>query len=212
MTPHQLVPAFPPHTQRTHIGDTPRTIPCISLIGMAGAGKSTVGRALAERLQWAHLDTDRLLEAHWGCALQDLVDGLGLEEFLRAEEKLVSELWLRRTVISTGGSVIYGPAAINRLKVLGPVIYLQVSADTVSARVEDGQGRGLARRPGQSLEQLYAEREPLYRAAAELILDMEGCSLQETLERLCPWLAQRVPGVGAVLSDSSGSFAGLEKA
>jgi shikimate kinase len=188
MTPASVMSILPPHAQHVHIEGCPRTVPCVSLIGMAGAGKTTLGSALAKRLGWAHLDTDRLLEAYWGCALQDLVDGLGLEEFLRVEEKLVSELWLWRTVISTGGSVIYGPAAIDRLKTLGPVVHLHVSAPTVSARVEDGQGRGLARRPGQTLEQLYEEREPLYRAAADHVLDMEHRDLQATAARLGSWL------------------------
>lgn len=157
---------------------------------MAGAGKTTVGRVLATRLGWAHVDTDRLLEAHWGALLQDLVDGMGLDEFLRAEEKLVSELWLWRTVVSTGGSVVYGPAAVERLRTLGPVVYLHVSVETICARVEDGQGRGLARRPGQSLDQLYAEREPLYRAAADLVLDAEGGSP----EQLARKISHRLPG------------------
>jgi shikimate kinase len=174
-----------PHAQRLLVGTASRTEPCISLIGMAGAGKTTIGRALAKRLGWAHLDTDSLLEAYWGCVLQELVDGLGLEEFLRAEEKLVSELWLRRTVISTGGSVIYSPAAIQRLKSLGAVVYLQASVATICARVEGGQGRGLARRPGQSLEQLYEEREPLYRAAADHVLDMENCDLDGAVMQIC---------------------------
>lgn len=192
MTPPLSMPTFPPHAQRAITG--PRTVPCVSLIGMAGAGKTTVGRALAGRLGWAHLDTDRLLEAHWGSVLQNLVDGMGLEGFLRAEEKLVSELWLWRTVISTGGSVVYGPAAVERLKSLGPVIHLHVSASTVCERVKDGQGRGLVRRPGQSLEDLYAEREPLYRQAADLTLDMEGRGLEDALETICLWLAERIPG------------------
>ncbi len=182
-----------PHAQRLIVGTTPRMESCVSLIGMAGAGKTTIGCALARRLHWAHLDTDRLLEAYWGCALQELVDGLGLKEFLRAEEKLVSELWLWRTVISTGGSVIYGPAAIRRLKSLGAVVYLHVSVATVCARVKGGQGRGLARRPGRSLEQLYEEREPLYRAAADYVLNVEDCDLDTATARLCEWLEKNPP-------------------
>lgn len=184
MIPARPMPAISPHAQRAVITTSPRSVPCISLIGMAGAGKTTLGKALAQRLGWSHLDTDRLLEAYWGCPLQVLVDGLGLEEFLRAEEKLVSELWLWRTVISTGGSVIYGPEAVARLKSLGPVVYLHVSVETVCSRVEDGQGRGLARRPGQSLEQLYTEREPLYRGAADYVIDVESVSSDQAMDRV----------------------------
>ncbi len=173
-------------------GQGPRTVPCISLIGMAGAGKSTLGLALAKRLQWAHVDTDRLMEAYWGASLQELLDRFGLDGFLRAEERLISELWLWRCIISTGGSVIYGPTAMDKLQDLGPVIYLRVGVQTVCDRVRDGRGRGLARRPGQSLEQLHAEREPLYRRAADLILDMDDCSVEAALDRLCPWLANEL--------------------
>jgi len=177
---------------RLTAGTVPRTTPCVSLIGMAGAGKTTLGRTLSKALQWVHVDTDRLLEAYWGCGLQQLVDSLGLEDFLRAEERLVSELWLWRCVISTGGSVVYGEQALAHLKTLGPVVYLHVSLPTVMERVQDGNGRGLACRAGQSLAQLYAEREPLYRSAADLILDMEGCSVEHGLERLCPLLLKAI--------------------
>ncbi|HWR03557.1 MAG TPA: shikimate kinase, partial [Humidesulfovibrio sp.] len=72
----------------------------VSLIGMAGAGKSTLGRLLAEKIGWAHLDTDRLIESFYGLPLQDVVDGLGLAKFLEAENRLVATLSVRRTVIS----------------------------------------------------------------------------------------------------------------
>ncbi|GAB6057886.1 homoserine kinase [Desulfonatronum parangueonense] len=170
----------------------PKTVPCVSLIGMAGAGKSTLGRALAERLGWALVDTDRLMEAHWGAPLQHLLDRFGLEGFLRAEEDVVAKLWLWRTVVATGGSVVYGPRAVRRLRELGPVIYLRVEVGTICERVRDARGRGLARRPGQSLEELYAEREPLYREAADLVLDMDDCSVDSALDRLCSWLQEQL--------------------
>lgn len=89
---------------------------CISLIGMAGAGKSTLGRMLSERMGWAHLDTDNLIEATYGMPLQQVLDGLGLEQFLRAEETVVATLMVRRTVVSTGGSVVYGPRTLKRIR------------------------------------------------------------------------------------------------
>ena len=170
----------------------PRTVPCLSLIGMAGAGKSTFGRALAQDLGWALVDTDRLMEAHWGAPLQALLDRFGLDGFLRAEEDVVAKLWLWRTVVATGGSVVYGPRAIGRLRELGPVVYLRVSVGTICGRVKDARGRGLARRPDQTLEQLYSEREPLYQAAADLILDMDECSIDTALEQLRPWLLDQL--------------------
>jgi len=163
---------------------------CVSLIGMAGAGKSTLGRLLAERLGWAHLDTDRLIEAYYGVPLQDLLDGLGLADFLKAEETLVSMLGVRRAVISTGGSVVYGPAAMERLKLLGPVIFLEVSLPTFLGRVGNAGNRGLAIAPGLSREDLYRERQPLYRAAADFTLCTDTSDRMASLERLQAWLNQ----------------------
>lgn len=163
---------------------------CVSLIGMAGAGKSTLGRLLAEKLGWAHLDTDRLMEAYYGMDLQDLLDGLGLAAFLKAEETLVSLLGVRRAVISTGGSVVYGPAAVERLKLLGPVVHLSISLETFLRRVGNAGSRGLAMAPGLTREDLYHERQPLYLAAADFTLSTDRSDRKASLECLHAWLAQ----------------------
>lgn len=163
---------------------------CLSLIGMAGAGKSTLGRLVAEKLGWAHLDTDRLLEAYYGLPLQELLDGLGLEQFLRAENMLVSMLGVRRAVISTGGSVVYGTEAVARLRLLGPVVFLEIGLEDFLRRVGSGDNRGLAIAPGCTREQLFAERQPLYRAAADFSLRTDKNTRKESLERLLAWLEE----------------------
>lgn len=144
--------------------------PCITLIGMAGAGKSTLGQALAERLGWEQLDTDRLMEAYYGLPLQGIMDAFGLEQFLRIESHLVSELGLKRTVISTGGSVIYSTPAVDRLRELGPLVFLDIDEATFLKRVGDAEDRGLAITPGTTLSDLYNERQPLYRNAADIVV------------------------------------------
>jgi shikimate kinase len=145
-------------------------MPCITLVGMAGAGKSTLGRALAGRLGWGQLDTDQHMEAYYGLPLQRIMDTYGLDEFLRIEGHLVSQLGLTRTVVSTGGSVIYSQSAMNRLKELGPVVLLDIDEQTFLDRVGDGGNRGLAIPPGKSLSDLYNQRQPLYRAAADIVV------------------------------------------
>jgi shikimate kinase len=175
--------ALPPRARLSETG-------CVSLIGMAGAGKSTLGRLLAEKMGWAHLDTDRLIEAYYGLPLQELLDGLGLAAFLQAEETLVSMLGLRRTVISTGGSVVYGPAAVARLRLLGPVIHLSISLPTFLGRVGDAGNRGLAIAPGLTREDLFLERQPLYQAAADFTLSTDTSDRRASVERLHAWLAQ----------------------
>ena len=163
---------------------------CVSLIGMAGAGKSTLGRLLAEKLGWAHLDTDRLIEAYYGLPLQDILDGLGLPPFLKVEETLVSTLGLRRAVISTGGSVVYGPAAMARLKLLGPVVFLEIDLPTFLRRVGAAESRGLAIAPGMTREGLFQERQPLYRASADFTLPTGSNDHTASLESLHAWLTR----------------------
>ena len=163
---------------------------CVSLIGMAGAGKSTLGRLLAEKLGWAHLDTDRLIEAYYGLPLQDILDGLGLEKFLEAENTLVSMLGVRRSIISTGGSVVYGKEAMVRLRLMGPVVYLNISMESFLRRVGEGGNRGLAIAPGRSKEDLFLERQPLYEAAADFTLSTDSNNLTASLDRLHAWLTE----------------------
>lgn len=177
------------------VSELPRLWPqgCVSLIGMAGAGKSTLGRLLAERLNWAHLDTDKLMEAYYGMPLQDVLDGLGLAAFLRAEDSLVSMLGVRRAVISTGGSVVYGRAAMHRLKLLGPVVHLKISLESFHKRVGDGGKRGLAVPPGLTREDLYHERMPLYEAAADFTVHTDSADREASLKLLLDWLSQGPP-------------------
>ena len=188
-----MTAAEPISTSRTEEEHTPARLSpqgCVSLIGMAGAGKSTLGRLLAEKLGWAHLDTDRLIEAYYGLPLQELLDGLGLDDFLKAENRLVSMLSVRRTVVSTGGSVVYGPEAVERLRLLGPVVYLEVGMQAFLARVGNGDNRGLAIAPGRSKEELFTERLPLYRAAADFSLRTDSNNHQASVERILAWLEE----------------------
>lgn len=158
--------------------------PCITLVGMAGAGKSTLGELLAERLGWERLDTDRYMESYYGISLQAIMDTYGLEDFLHIEEHLVSELNLTRTIVSTGGSVIYGEKAVDRLKQLGPMVMLDVDEATFIERVGDGENRGLAIAPGKSMRDLYNERQPLYRAAADITVRTDKSTPEECVDAI----------------------------
>jgi len=163
---------------------------CISLIGMAGVGKSTVGAHLARELDWAHLDTDRLLEAFYGLPLQQIFDELGRESFLAAEELVVANMGAKRCVISTGGSVVYGPRAVARLRELGPVVHLQAELEVVRSRIDNIDQRGLAMAPGQTLDSLYEERRPLYAAAATLVVATDKLTPLQCAEAILHWLKE----------------------
>lgn len=162
----------------------------MSLIGMAGAGKSTVGLLLAQKLAWAHLDTDRLLESFYGLPLQGIFDALGLASFLQAEELVVANLGVKRCVVSTGGSVIYGPRAVARLRELGPVVHLHASLETIRQRIDNADQRGLAMAPEQTLDSLYAERLPLYTQAAALRIETDVLSPAACADEISAWLKE----------------------
>lgn len=141
------------------------------LIGMPGAGKSTVGVLVAKRTRRAFLDTDLLIQSERRQSLQDILDGQGYVRFREIEEAALLALDVQRSVIATGGSAVYSAAAMQHLKEAGVVVFLDTDLDTLQTRLEDFGTRGIARAPGQSLEQLYRERRPLYAAQADLTID-----------------------------------------
>lgn len=140
----------------------------IILIGMPGAGKSTVGVILAKTLGMDFLDTDLVICRETGRTLQDILDKDGLEVFLRLEEETVCRLAPKRTVIATGGSVPLRDAAMNHLKQQGKVLYLQVGLEELRRRLSNIRTRGIAFGPGQTLDSLYAYRTPIYEKWADL--------------------------------------------
>ena len=136
---------------------------CITLIGMAASGKSTVGRAVAEQIGWASVDTDFLIESAYGARLQDITDRLDKEAFLDVECRIILSLRMQRAVLATGGSVVYRPEAMRYLASLGPVVFLDVPLEIILERIARKPDRGLAIAPGQTVEDLFREREALYR-------------------------------------------------
>lgn len=136
---------------------------CVSLIGMAASGKTSVGRELAGLLGWAHLDTDHLIEATYAVRLQKVTDSLSRDEFLAVEDETIRALRVRRTVISTGGSAVYSEGAMRHLGTLGPIVHIDVPLDVILARIARKPERGLVIAPGQTVEDLFAERAALYR-------------------------------------------------
>lgn len=144
---------------------------CVSLTGMPGAGKSTVGVLLAKHLGKDFVDTDLLIQHQSGKTLQAIVDSEGYLALLEIEQSILQQLQVDNCVIATGGSVVYSESSMNHLKRLGPVVYLKVPFATVEQRVDDEASRGLARKPGQGLEALYRERTPLYERYADFTVD-----------------------------------------
>ncbi len=151
----------------------------ITLIGMPGSGKSTVGVLLAKTLGYRFLDADLLIQQREGALLQDILDQRGVEGFLDVEEDVIRGLDCTGTVIAPGGSAVCREGAARRLKELGLVVYLHVPLAELERRISNITTRGIAMAPGQTLADVYAIREPLYRKYADLTVDVTG---QNTLE------------------------------
>jgi shikimate kinase len=144
------------------------------LIGMPGAGKSTCGVLLAKATGRPFIDTDVWIQSLEGCRLQEIIDGRGLAAMRAVEEQRVLELDVRGHVVATGGSVVYSEPAMRHLKAAGEVVFLEVGVAALHERLGDAAERGIVRAPGQSFDELYAERLPLYRRYADHTIDCNG--------------------------------------
>ena len=153
----------------------------IILIGMPGAGKSTVGVLLAKTLGYAFLDTDLVIQQREGALLQSLVDSLGVEAFLDVEADDICSVECRGTVIAPGGSAVCRERAMSHLKALGRIVYLHLPLEELERRLNNISTRGIARAPGETLADLFAYRAPLYRNYADLTVDVGRQSLEETV-------------------------------
>jgi len=162
----------------------------IILIGMAATGKSTLGKRLAKRLQWAFVDTDLLMEAWWGAPLQQIRDHLGLEAFVLAEAQQIQRLHLKRCVIATGGSVVYSEDAMTHLQGQGHIVYIETSYTSISRRLTNPASRGLAIGPDQTLKDLYDERAPLYARFAQLTVNTDGATPEESCSAIIEGLSR----------------------
>lgn len=156
----------------------------IVLIGMPGSGKSTVGVILAKLTSRSFVDTDVLIQTRQGRSLQDIVDGDGYLSLRAIEEKTLLGLDLRSHVIATGGSAVYSTAAMQHLKADGAIVFLDVNLETLKVRVTDYDTRGLAKRPDQNVDDLFAERSALYRKYADITIACEGLGHEEVCARI----------------------------
>ncbi len=161
----------------------------IVLIGMPGCGKSTVGVLLAKALQMDFVDTDIVLQQQQGKKLQEILDQIGNDAFLKLEEDCVRGLDYDHTVIATGGSVVYGKSAMRHLHENGLVVYIQLPYDEIERRLSNLATRGVTLKKGQTLRNLYDERIPLYEAEADYVFEAEKGDVQKTVVDLAQQLS-----------------------
>lgn len=160
----------------------------IVLIGMPGVGKSTIGVILAKELGYRFVDTDLLIQEQEGRLLKDIIREEGVDGFLQIENQINASLEAEHAVIATGGSVVYGAAAMRHLKETGTVVWLQLPYEELEKRLGNLRNRGVVLREGQTLEDIFKERSILYERYADIIVSETGLDLEGTLQRVCKML------------------------
>lgn len=140
----------------------------IVLIGMPACGKSVTGVVLAKTLKMKFVDTDLLIQEAAGKGLQNIINEDGIEKFKELEEKVLTELDVENAVVSTGGSAIYYDGAMQHIKENGTVVYIKANLKTVKSRLRNIKTRGVAMGKGQTLDDLYKQRVPLYEKYADI--------------------------------------------
>ena len=156
----------------------------IVLIGMPGVGKSTLGVVLAKELGFEFVDADLLIQKREKRLLKEIIAQDGVDGFLKVEEEVNAEIEAERTVIATGGSVVYSQKAMEHLKSIGKVVYLKLNFDDLNNRLGNLKGRGVVLKDGQTLKSLYEERTPLYEKYADITVSEDGLNLEETLSNV----------------------------
>lgn len=156
----------------------------IVLIGMPGAGKSTVGVVLAKVLGFEFLDSDLLIQKQEERLLSEIIEQEGREGFLEVENRVNASIQAENSVIATGGSAVYCKEAMEHLKEIGTIVYLKLDYTLLKKRLGNLKGRGVVLKNGQTLKDLYEERVPLYEKYAEIVVDEEERSIQENVQEI----------------------------
>ena len=156
----------------------------IILIGMPAVGKSTVGVILAKELGYQFVDSDLLIQKREKKLLRQIIAKEGVDGFIAIENEVNASIRTEKSVIATGGSVVYGQEAMEHLKEIGTVVYLKLSYKSLEKRLGNLKGRGVVLRPGQDLRALYKERTVLYEKYADVVVDEENKDIEATLQTI----------------------------
>ena len=163
----------------------------ITLIGMPASGKSSVGVVLAKRLGKKFVDTDIVIQEKYGKLLKELIEEHGDDGFREIEDEVNATIDVSNSIISPGGSVVYGERAMKHLKEISVVIYLELSYTAIKSRLGDLRERGITLKDGQTLKDLYLERTPLYKKYADITINEMKKSLSKTIDEICESLGEK---------------------
>lgn len=156
----------------------------IVLIGMPGAGKSTIGVVLAKTLGMKFLDSDLVIQEREGRLLQAIINTDGMDHFLDCESDAVRSIEGENMVIATGGSVIYREGAMDHLKALGEVVFLDVSFKEIDRRINNITTRGIAIKAGATLKDVFEERFDLYDRYCDRKIHCDGRSVEQVIANI----------------------------
>ena len=156
----------------------------VILVGMPSCGKSTIGVVLAKTMNKGFVDTDLLIQQKEGKTLQDIINEHGNEYFHQVEENVLLATDVRNFVIATGGSAIYFDRAMEHFKEHGKIVYIKVSLETILERLNNIKTRGVTLGKGQTIEDLYKQRIPLYEKHADIVIEAEHLTIEEVVEKI----------------------------
>ena len=166
----------------------------IILIGMPAVGKSTIGVLLAKRLKYSFLDTDIYIQSREKKSLQEIIQSRGTTGFCDIEERYILSVNVSSHVIAPGGSVVYRQKAMQHLQSDGKIIHLHLALKHLQKRLDDVDARGVVIAPGQKLDDLYAERQPLYLKYADATIVTDGMPPDQVVSGIINLLSHRRPG------------------
>ena len=154
----------------------------IVLIGMPGAGKSTIGVILAKSLLFDFCDTDLSIQKETGESLCNTISKIGIEEFIKLEEEIICQQEFSNSVVATGGSAVYGERAMAKLKEDGIIVYLKVGPEELQNRIKNIRTRGIAMKEGTTISELYEQRAPLYEKYADITVQCDSKTAEECVD------------------------------
>lgn len=163
----------------------------VILIGMPACGKSSVGVLLAKVLKKDFVDTDLLIQKCEGTSLQNIINEKGVPYFRDVEDAVLLDFDGDNYVVATGGSAVYCHEAMEKFRENGVIVYIKLPVETIVSRLKNIKTRGVTLAPGQTIEDLYDKRIPLYEKEADIIVETEGLDIEETVEKIADTLKQQ---------------------